>query len=505
MLLTERYRDKIAGVISCYDRVIAQGTIPGWCYAQGMTDYLYTRQIRIFDYPQFAQGLRTALEENIRRVAKENNVQIEFVRKPKAFRKEDRIKQILKDRGAHPGIVHMFSAMESCHSYKPWHDKQTGKTFLKDDSGKCLHYYIYFIDKELGLCFLRIPTWCPFRVQVYYNGHNWLAAKLAKRDIGCRLADNAFVSIEDYAKAQKLSDNIRVDQLHQALDLFVRRYCPFVVSHQLTYHWSIHQAEYATDIIFKQREDLKALYDSIVRTAIHSVKPENIATFLGTKLHGLYQGEMGNRFNTRIEGTRIKHQMGALSIKMYDKLGVVLRIETTVNNVSQFKQYRPVEQRNGRTVEKLAPMKKSIYSLFDLAILLKAANRRYLEFISSFDDPSQGVKNLLKVTQPIADDGRRIKGINFYDSRDLHAILTLLRGEFNIHGFRNKHLRRHLQMSTAAVSALLKRLLLHGLIKKVRKSYKYYLTILGKAVLTAGLRIREMLVIPQLSCVSACR
>lgn len=503
MLLTERYRDKIAGVISCYDRMIIQGTIPGWCYAQGMTDYLYTRNIRIFDYPQFAQGLRTALEENIRRVAADNGVQIEFVRKLKAFRKEDRIKQILKDRGAHPGIVHVFSAMESCHSYKPWHDKKTGKTFLKNDSGKCLHYYIYFIDKELGLCFLRIPTWCPFRLQFYCNGHNLLAIKLAKRNIPYTLVDNVFVSIGDYEKAQKLSDNIRVDDLHRALDLFVRQYCPFVASHRLSYHWSISQAEYATDIIFKRKEDLKALYGSLVRTAIHSVKPENIATFLGTKLHGLYQGEMGNRFNTRIEGTRIKHQMGALSIKMYDKLGLVLRIETTTNDVSQFKHYRQVEKRDGRTVEKLAPMRKSIYSLFDLTGLLKAANRRYLEFISCLDDTSQGVKTLLKVTRPVEIGDRNIKGINFYEINDLQMIQVLLRGEHNIHGFRNKDIRRHLGKSAGAVSALLKRLLVHGLIKKVRRTYKYYLTSLGKAVLTVGMTIREMLVIPQLAHLSA--
>ena len=81
--------------------------------------------------------------------------------KVKAFRKEERIKEILKERGSHPGLMHIFSAMETCTSYKPWHDKTTGKTSLKYDSGKCLHYYFYFIDKEYGLCYLRVPTWCP--------------------------------------------------------------------------------------------------------------------------------------------------------------------------------------------------------------------------------------------------------------------------------------------------------------------------------------------------------
>ena len=105
------------------------------------------------------------------------------------------------------------------------------------------------------------------------------------------------------------------------------------------------QLEYATDIIFKRKSDLKPIYDEIVRTAIHSVKPENIATFLGRKLNGNYTDEMGNDFHTRVEGTCIRHHMGKVAIKMYDKFGLVLRIETVANDVSFFKHHRRVEHR----------------------------------------------------------------------------------------------------------------------------------------------------------------
>src|SRR5205823_14527197 len=58
----------------------------------------------------------------------------------------------------------------------PWHNKNTGKTYLLPDDGKCLHYYFYFIDEELGLGYVRVPTWLPCRLQVYFNGHSWLAS-----------------------------------------------------------------------------------------------------------------------------------------------------------------------------------------------------------------------------------------------------------------------------------------------------------------------------------------
>src|SRR5436853_6035869 len=212
-LLTERRKDQIAGVLSCYDRIIIQGTVPGWCYAGGMTDYFYKHQIRIFDYAQWAQPLRESLRENMERIAADNSIEIEFVRSKKSFRKEDRVKEILAKRGEQPGVVCMLSAMEPCGSYKPWHDKKNHKTYLKPDDGKCLHYYVYFIDEDLGLTYVRVPTWLPCRLQVYFNGHNWLAAQLRKRKIAYQLLDNAFVEIGDWNQAQQMADDWKIKQI----------------------------------------------------------------------------------------------------------------------------------------------------------------------------------------------------------------------------------------------------------------------------------------------------
>ena len=144
----ERHREQTQGVISCFDRVVLTGTLPQICYAQGMSTVLRRQNIRIFDYSQWAMPLREEIRDNAERLAQANDLEIDFIGK-KNFRKEQRIKELLQQRGSHPGLVHIFSAMEPCTSYKPWHDKNTGKTFLKHDSGKCLHYYFYFIDATL--------------------------------------------------------------------------------------------------------------------------------------------------------------------------------------------------------------------------------------------------------------------------------------------------------------------------------------------------------------------
>lgn len=498
--LKERYADRVAGQLECLDRVVIKGTLPGICYAEGMAKHLRGQEIRIFDYPQFVKRLNDQIRENAERVAAEAGIGIEFIRK-KTFRKEDRVRAILEQRGDHPGLVHVFSAMEPCNAYRPWHDKQTHRTFLKPTSGKCLHYYFYFMDEQLGLCYLRVPTWSPFRLQFYFNGHAWLARKLTRRGIGYEMLDNAFVQIDDWQQAQKLADQFDVSKLHRWLDRYAKAYCPILTTFQERYHWSLMQAEYASDLVFHRAGDLQPLYDTISRTAIHAVKADHVATFLGRKLHGNFQGELGNHFHTRIEGTRIKHHMaGKASLKMYDKGARVLRIETTVNDVGFFKHYRQVEHRDGSTSFQQAPLRKTIYSLPKLIDLCRDSNRRYLAFISALEDPAAGVRRVKKIAEPVREGSRTQRGFNVLSREDHELFLTLARGEHHISGLTNRSLRQIMPHKNGSqMSRLLKRLRAHGLLKKVGRTYKYYLTNLGRTVVLTALKLRNLVVIPSLA------
>lgn len=494
--LTQTNRGKIRYKLSCYDRIIFQGIMPEISYAQGMTSYMYKNKEKIFDYPRYVEPLKDLIRKNAEQLAEEHDIEIEFIRK-KHIRKEDLVKKKLSERGYHNGIVHIISALEQCPTYQPWHDKQSGKTFLKPSQSKCIHYYFYFIDEHLGYGYVRVPTWSPFRLQVYINGHDVLSRQLSSLGIDHTMIDNAFDSIADIERAQELANDPPVKLIHRKLDEFAWKFCPAYKNFGLRYHWTIMQAEYATDIVFKNQQDLQAIYSELIKTAIHTVKPDNIATFLGRKLDRRYQGEAGNNYNVRLEGSRIKHHMGSASIKMYDKFQKILRIETTINDVSFFKHYREVVHRDGTTSMKMATLKKSIYSLPLLKDNMNAANNRYLEFISAFDNKQTGYKRLQKVSQPKQVDDRNYQGFNFFSKDDLAILLAIIRGEFNIQGFRNKHLRNLLGFSSNKVSRIIKRLWAHGLIKKVKDSYKYYVTKLGKQSIIMAQKIKELIIVPQ--------
>lgn len=496
--IIERYADQIKGVISCFDRVIITGSLVDICYPGAMAGYLFEHDIRIFDFTKFVEPLRDEIRDNAERIAAKNGLQIDYISK-KNFRKEKRIKKIIADRGDHPGLVHIFSAMEPCRTFRPWHDKTEGKTTLKMRDAKCLHYYFYFIDKQLGLCYLRVPTWAPYRLQFYFNGHNWLANQLSNKGIDYALLDNAFLEISDFSRAQRLSQSFNVKLLHRLLDRYARQCCPVIKRFNSGIHWSIMQVEYAMDIVFRSRQQLQALYEPLIRTAIHAVKVKDVATFLGRKLNGNYQGELGNDFGTRVEGTRIKHHMAKSSIKMYDKHGLVLRLETTSHDVSFFKHHRKVEHRDGSCSFKDAPVLKSVYSLGVMSELLGASNRRYLSFLSALDQPAYPIGQIQKLALRVRENERSYRGLNLMSGDDVELLVAIAQSQFSISGLRNRDLQQILGKTGSQVSSLLKTLRLHGVLKKVGRKYKYYLTKLGECVVALALRLREETIIPALA------
>jgi hypothetical protein len=497
--LTERYSDRLAGVLCCYDRIVITGTLPGACFAEGMTKILRAKGVRVFDYPQFAAGLRDRVREAAAAVAAAAGVTIEHIAK-NYIRKDDVVAKVLAARGEHPGLVHVISAMEACDAYQPWHDKQTHRTFLRPDSGKCLHYYFYFMDDELGLIYLRVPTWCPFRLQFYCNGHSWLARKLAAAGIGFAMADNAFVRIDDWPRAQALADSLSPDDLHRILDRYAAQCCPVLDAFNHSYHWSLMQVEYATDLVFRSQATLRPLYEQLARQAVLGVKAEHVASFLGHKITAQLAQEVGSQFATRIEGTCIKHRYGKSTIKMYDKFALVLRLETTSNDVSAFRHHRRVEHRKRPATRALAPVKKTIYSLKDLREILLGCNRRYLAFLSALDDFSGGVKALHRLTQPRRADGRTIKGVNFFNPLEQALLRALQRPAFNIAGIRRADLAPILaSLSPATITRHLARLRHLGVIKRVTGTYRYYLTRIGRAAVAAASRITELTLVPALS------
>ena len=499
-LLTERFEQNILGVIGCFDRVLLYGTYRPIQYPKAMGYHLYSEGVKLVDYEkQYANRLRLQMTGRMKKIADQENMEIHHV--GRNVRKEAFVSDLLKHRGEHAGIVCILSAMEGCSCFKVKKNRQTGYLELRWSKGKCLNYYVYVMDPDYGLCYLRIPTWAPFRLQFYFNQHNWLERRMEAEGIKFRKADNCFTMISDIERAQSLVNSFDVKVLHQRLDQLAYR---FVGVHQLWrtgLHWSIAQAEWATDIMFKSTKILPGLYSELVRTAAVELQCSDVYGFLGKRITEQSSREVSKHFKTLREGTRIKHSLGPTSIKMYDKQDQVLRIETTTNDISHFKHRREVKHRDGTREMKHAAMRKTIYSLGALAEQMQACNQRYLSFISQWRDHSKERTDLRKVTRSVKDDKQRsYRGVNFFHEDDLLFMLAIARAEGCVSGFSNRMLRENLPgWSSQKIGRMLRRFKVLKLIKRAGNSYKYYLAKLGERVIAPTLQIKERILLPAMA------
>jgi hypothetical protein len=228
--------------LGCFDRVVITGNLLDVGHPAALERQLPSAGIRCFDLGIFAQPLRDAIRDHAVTRARAAGLEIQFVPR-RNFRKEDRVAEVLARRGSHPGRVQVFSAMEPCPAFRPWHDQASGRTGVQLTQGQCLHFYFYFVQERLGLCYRRVPTWLPFRLQFYCNGQAWLAHELRRAAIGFRMEDQAFVEIADGKAAQALSDAFSIQALPAGLNALARQYVPCLQPFPSGYYWSLMQGE----------------------------------------------------------------------------------------------------------------------------------------------------------------------------------------------------------------------------------------------------------------------
>ena len=122
--------------------------------------------------------------------------------------------------------------------------------------------------------------------------------------------------------------------------------------------------------------------------------------FLGRRFHPRFDGEVLTHCQKgRWPGARIKHRMKNNWLKMYDKFGLVLRIETVINNPREFR-VRRLRTREGRREMVWCPMNKGVINLYRYREVSLAANERYLEALSVVEDPAPAYHQVEELTEP---------------------------------------------------------------------------------------------------------
>lgn len=494
---TRKYGEKITGILSGFDRVVFRGVLRTLMYLDGMRRHLSRSDVPRREFGRHVERMTEMVKEASLAEAHRLGRPIIYLASSET-RKEAVARRVLEDNPVEQGLICVLKCVEPCQTYGMHKNAQTKQLELVHQRRKCLFLYHYYLDPVFGFMNARIQTWYPFPIQICLNGREWLKCRMDETGLAYRAYENSFPSLEDPDQAQRLMDEFLTLNWPESLNAILYRLNPAhdqMFGATWRYYWTAHQTEWATDLIFRSPGELAQLYPRLVWGAITTFSTPRIMRFLGKRFRAIFEGTATSYYTQRPEGLSVKHQIQGNGLKMYDKAGTILRIETTLNNPQNLKVFRATE---GGDPEKKTwqRLRKGIADLHRRAEVCQRANERYLDALSQFDTDTTLAQLLTPVCRRISYHGSKFRGLRPGSPHD-HSLLRFInRPEYLTAGFSNRDLSavlfpRHqttLQSRRAAsgkTSYRLRLLHAHGLIAKLPNTRRYRITAKGQRIATA--------------------
>jgi hypothetical protein len=492
-----KFASLIVCTLHCFDRVIFKGHLP-LSAPQELERFVdYVLKVRRSHFakvlaPQYAERLVEHAQACAQKAGRT------YLYRTGSFKKDQWAEKLLREQRIDSGLVGILCTLETCNAFQLVPGEQRPRFVSKPRQQRVLYYY--FLDPQLGLIHVRLQTWAPFTLQVYVNGHDWLAQQLVRLQVGFVQQHNAFTQLDEPAKVQRQADRFARLDWPKILNRYAHQVNPLLRKELARYRvrWVVDQAEFATDILFHSPAALTGLYQKLLQFATVTFTPKDILGFLGRQWHRRFDGDVQTEVKTdRLLGTRIKHRMTRNWLKMYDKFGLILRVETVINRPREFAVYRTRHHRDGTTSQGYFPMNKDVGSLVHFQEQALACNRRYLDALAVVDDPAPAYQELRQLTEAKTVAGRSSAGFNPARADDVRLFAAVLDGDHIARGFRNRDLRTALfgassstaRRHSAAIGRLLKRLHVRRLVAKIPHTRRWRLTDTGRHLLSRAVQL----------------
>ena len=467
--------------------------------------YLSFAKVLLKDFAKHVLEVTTRIKAASLALAERTQRPIKYLHSSQVH-KDELARQIAARDNIKDGLICILTCVEPCQSFEIYRNREAKILELKPRFRKCLHLYHYFFHPDFGFMNARIQTWFPLTIQVCINGRQWLSRQMDNQGIRYQQRGNCFTWIQDIFRAQELMDSCLRNSWPRLLNAIAQQlnpiHCELFGDFKLQYYWSVHQSEWATDILFKDPEKLAKIYPHLLQHGMTTFASPDVMRFLGRNIpiNGVipaaFKGEVVTHLKKRPEGIRIKHWLGTNHIKLYDKQGSNLRVETTINDPHDFKVFRP-KQGGSKADLDWRILRKGVADLHRRAQVSDSANKRYLKALCCVNATTCLGEFTEKLCQATHWNEKRVRALNPYAAQDLALLKAVARGEFTINGFRNRDLRNILysadqqltdkqkRYQSAAVTRKIRLLRAHGLIKKVPKTNRYLLTVTGYKAVTA--------------------
>ncbi len=495
---TEQFDDHIKFVYSFFDRLIIRGYILGM-FSSGSVITL----LRNLGFNQQTNGVIKLLAEQLSAHIKKEAVKLDV---PILWREnlggsgismQDYVQDNYLKEGKF-GTICVIKAMENVSTY--WNREITtkaGKPFVKMYWCKkpVSQYYIYINDHNLGLCCLKISSYLPFHCQFYCNGHQYLKRQLDKRGVSYRMEDNSFTDVGDLDKLKSLVADFKGGEIETCIHHWMDQWFSFHKGERsrrsglLVHQWYTCQCEVCSNVIFKSSQYFNRVYDKLLEKHHRIGLPDRLS-----KIFDLKRDRKTSKSTQTVYDTKacIKHWIDGNSIKMYNKGGYLLRVETTINNPGL----------PGATLH------KPIYEIKGYYWYGHGCNNRFFEALAEVD-VSQLNNHSEQYTQPVVTGtGKRVAAPDLRQDKQMILLSLLLNSRYSSEWFRTSDLMRCLSgtySKTAEIRYQMEKLRVRGIIERRHHSNYYRVTKKGFVWLYASYCQMRYLVSPLISKDIECR
>jgi hypothetical protein len=504
--LTERYGDLLTGSYDCVDRVVLNayfslGHNPGgfrvwWRRLHGDSDEELDNTHLMRMAGRFARRVRAWAQAH----------QVPVIDCKRGERKHQLAEEYLASHSVGSGVFLILVARASAAVWEVTRSSSGVLVNLAKKIAFVNHYSFHIMDPQWGHVTIKMSGHPPFGAQIILNGHEYVAAAAQEAGIGFTKQGNCFTAVADPVGlaqvADTLSQEATVGRLSQVCDRWIYSAClcfGLDLADQarsgFCYGYSVYQAEYSRNLLFKVGAQMERVFDRIVDRTRSRLDVPTLRTLFGTKHRPCRttSSELSLQLAAMIETPRydltmFKVHFGLLPLKAYTKGEHVLRFEAITHNTKQL--------RCGRILEKFPEITTRLAGMVD----------RFCTTLDCVDAGFLPEHILDELPLPTRIGATRIGGIDLNKPRirtTLAALLALAPapGGFTVTDLTTKihTMTGQTTYTTRQAAYDLRKLRGKELVVKPGRSRRYHLPAQPARTIAALLTLREQVISPILA------
>lgn len=477
--VAEVLSDHVTWELESIDRMYLNVYVPTLQTDRGVASFFRFHRGHLFASSALMDPISKGFVASIERFATSGSIPL--IRFEKGQRKEDVASQYRRGFKAEEGVYLIGKAQEKVRVFRTEkrRNRDTGMQYpwIVSTTAMVNQYYFYAVDKDFGPFFLKFSSYFPYNGKLCINGHEYAKRQMARLEIAFEALDNGFLSCQNVGRLQRVCDGLSAEKIDGLLRKWLRRMPhPYTATDRRAgyrYDVSILQSEFSLTQVLDRPVSGRIFFEEVIRENLDLGRPEKVSLIFNRRVTRKTPG----RFHTRVLSQGVIPSLHVSykrsKIKQYHKEGRALRTETTINNTRDFDI--------GKRLQNLPKLRQVGFT----------ANRRLLDVQRISHDCTIGEAAFQKVVKPVEVDGQHASALRFDDPRVQALFSVLVLFCLQPQGFFNRNLREPLArllgidpalMTQGRMTYDLRRLRLHGLIRRIPKTHRYELTPLGRRV-----------------------